>query len=128
MRIEPQARVGEFREVGAPDNHRAGVSQPRNHCRIALSDRRANAHPRTPKSGHAGFVKQILDRNRDTGQWMQTGAGAAHRVDPVCLGQRRVAIDANEGARTLACGIIDRSERSLYQFPAAELVRGQPLR
>ena len=68
VRIDAETGVREFGQVGAPDDDRAGLSQSFDNCRIARGGRRTDQHFRAAERRNAGFIEQILDRNRDAGE------------------------------------------------------------
>ena len=68
VRIDSEAGVREFGQVGAPDDDGAGASQAFDDCRIARRRSGADQHLRAAEGRDASLIEQILDRNRDAGE------------------------------------------------------------
>ena len=64
--------------------------------------------------------EQILQADRNAGIPARRAPGTAQRVDRVRLRARRIGMDADEGAATLACGIGDAREAILDQRAGGE--------
>ena len=107
MRIDADAREGEFGHVGAADDHRARGFEPRDDGRIARRNRRIVARLGAGQRALAGDIEEILDRDRQTGERRRLISGAAQPILRIRGAARFVRIDFGEAALALAGRIGD---------------------
>ena len=118
MRVDADAGEGELGHVGAADQDGAGGSQASDDRRVELCRRHVVERFRAGQGALARNIEQILDRHRQSGERRGDIAGSAQAVLGIGGGARGVAVDFDEGARPLACGVGDPRQRRLDQRPA----------
>src|SRR6516164_8129124 len=89
---------------------------------------RPNKHFRSAERGHAGFIEQILDRNRDAGECVQLCAAEPTRVDLVSSGERFVLVHLQEGARAFSLRVLDRRERLFDELTTGNFLASEKMR
>src|SRR4051794_1168819 len=111
-----------------PIDDRAGLFQSLDDGRDACRRRHTNQHFRPAKHGDAGFVEQVLYRNRDAGECVQLRAAATSRVHLVGGGKRFALRYSEEGARAFSLRVSDCRERLFDELTAGYFQVGETLR
>jgi hypothetical protein len=115
MRIEADARIGEFGHVVAPNHDEALSLEARYRGRIGFSRRRIGEHHRARARDLALEVEQILDADGYAGERRHAAAGPALLVVELCLIHGGGAIERQEGPRAFAGRILDLCQRGFNQ-------------
>ena len=119
MRIDADAGEGEFGHVGAADQHRARLLEPRHDRGVAGGGRGIGQGRRSRARDLALDVEQILDRDRQARERRGDVAGGAQPV----LRVRDVARMLVKGE--ISRGIGDMGERVFNQRATAGAARGE---
>ncbi|GCC45360.1 hypothetical protein chiPu_0029197, partial [Chiloscyllium punctatum] len=125
MRIDADARIGELGHVGASDHDEAGALEPRHGGRIGLRRRGILQRPGACARHLPLDVEQVLDRDGNAGKRRRRGVGLAQPVHRIGGFQRRLAIDMDEGALALACGIGDPGDALLDELAGGGRAAGE---
>ena len=107
MRIDADARIGEFRHIGSPDDDEALGFQPRNGRGICDRRRLLLQHHRTGRRHFAGDIEEVLHRNRNAGKPRRPSVTPLQTVHETCSLPRTFFIDTNEGALPLPFRTLD---------------------
>ena len=98
MRIDAEAGERELGHVGAPDRNESGRAQPRHGRRIALRRPRIPQRDRARRGHVARDIKQILDRDRNSGERRGRRAIGANAVVKIRRRERVCGMDFEKNA------------------------------
>ena len=125
MRVDADPGEGEFGHVGAPDDDRTRRFEPRYDRRVGRGRGRVVECFRPGERDFAGDVEQVLDRDREAGERRGDITGRAQPVLRLGRDARRVGIDLDKSAPSLAGRIGDARQRFLDQGAARRATRGK---
>src|SRR5580692_5520549 len=110
MRIDADAGEGTLGHIRAADQDGAGRAKARNDWRVTLRRRAVVQSLRSGQGSLARYVEEVLQGNRQSGEWRGGIPGLAQLVLRIGRRAGALGIDLDEGARALAGGIGDLRE------------------
>ena len=117
MRIGPKPVEGEFREIGPPDQDRAGRPQPCDHWGILLRQRGIPPKQRAGGRAFAADVEEILDRHQHAIKGRQRHVQPGPLIGGIGRSPRPLARHMKESRLSFAFGIVDPFERRFEAVP-----------
>lgn len=125
MRVEAEAGEGELGHVGAAHHDEAGAAQPGDRRSVALGRGGIRQHRRAGRGRFAGKVEQVLHRDRDAGEARRGEPGAPQLVHRLGGGERRLAMDLDEGQLPLPVRGVDPGESLAHEGERARPAGGE---
>jgi hypothetical protein len=118
MRIEPQRREGEFREIGLAQSHHAGRGQVRDDRRVVLFRQRVGIERRSCGGALARHVDKVLPRDGDAIERPCRASFAVTLAARLRLLQGSLARDENE--RRIVAIALDAAQKEFRNLDRVE--------
>jgi len=118
MRIDADAGEGKLGHIRAADQDGAGRAKARNDWRVTLRRRAVVQSLRSGQGSLARYVEEVLQGNRQSGEWGGDVPGLAQPILRNGYRTRILGIDLDEGTRAFAGGIGDLRECRFDQLTA----------
>jgi hypothetical protein len=107
MRIDADAGEDKLGHIRAADQDGAGRAKARNDWRVTLRRRAVVQSLRSGQDSLARYVEEVLQGNRQSGEWGGDGPGLAQPILRNGCRTRILGIDLDEGTRAFGSGIGD---------------------
>ena len=118
VRVDAETGESELRHVGAPDGDEASCTQARHRGSIVLGCRRIFQHDRAGRGHAAGDVEQILDRDRNAGEWRRRRTARAQTVAVISCCQRFLRMNLQKDTLPFSRLIRDPRQALLHEAAA----------